>query len=146
MFMPCNYTIFNYFFITTSPNVFKIASLHCPHCVGYAGGWWKYDSRTNDEIERAYNAKEIGLETTICGNLYVIDFVNWMQYRKEYPDVRRAIKREHRGITDACHDVKGVAGIANTDRAAYNSALWQQRPHVEEVVISDSDDSTIDLT
>lgn len=55
-------------------------------------------------------------EILICGELYIIDFSNKVQYPKRNPSRKRFIKR------DACSnlDVKGVAGIVKNSSAKLN--------------------------
>lgn len=73
-------------------------------------GWWQYDPRTNQDIEEACKLNFTSFEILICGELYVIDFENKIQYPKRNPSRKRYIKR------DTCEniDVKGIAGIKGT--------------------------------
>lgn len=71
------------------------------------GGWWEYESRSANEIEIAYQQKLNELEILLCGDLYVIDFVNLRQYQKESPHKKRKIKRDLKRHGP----VKGIAGI-----------------------------------
>ncbi len=73
---------------------------------GRGGGWWKFEVRLNQEIEEAFSAQEAKLETLICGNLYVVDFQEMTQYRKDIPMRKRKIKRDV--VFAQC---KGVAGL-----------------------------------
>ena len=90
----------------------------------YAGrnGWWKYEERAAAELEEAYrrlvNTDGEQAETVIDGSnkcelliagfLYVIDFENMMQYRRNEPNRQRKIKREK---LQSVADCKGVAGL-----------------------------------
>ena len=47
-------------------------------------------------------------EMMIAGVLYVIDFVNMLQYRKDNPKKKRQIKKELKNVIVDC---KGVAGV-----------------------------------
>ena len=98
-------------------------------------GWWEYDQRTTLELEEAYkdsfkiepdpeqdespptgaanqdvsnNTVNKTCELLIAGFLYVIDFENMIQYRRNEPQRRRRIKRDQR---DQITNMKGVAGI-----------------------------------
>nr|ACO14578.1 RING finger protein 146 [Caligus clemensi] len=89
------------------------ASSHSPETAWfYEGreGWWRYDTRTSNEIEEIYAARqeneENAAELLIAGFIYVIDFDNEVQYRKNRPGRRRKIKRD---AFDA--PSKGVAGL-----------------------------------
>ena len=70
-------------------------------------GWWQYDERTSTEIEEHYKLGEKTLEMLIAGFLYIIDFDNMLQYRRNDPTRRRKIKRDLITIPDR----KGVAGL-----------------------------------
>ncbi|CAD1478758.1 unnamed protein product, partial [Heterotrigona itama] len=59
-------------------------------------GWWKYDSRTSQDLEAIYNLGSAQCEILICGMLYVIDFKNNCQYRKHQPYYKRNIKRDRK--------------------------------------------------
>ena len=92
-------------------------------------GWWEYDERTTAELEEAYKtslktAADTGetsssspnqgqdssnnCELLIAGFLYVIDFENMMQYRRNEPQRRRRVKRD---IPAQITNRKGIAGI-----------------------------------
>jgi E3 ubiquitin-protein ligase RNF146 len=76
----------------------------------YAGnnsGWWKYDPRTNKDIEDKYTEGIKKFEILIAGFLYVIDFEQMVQYRHTDTNKKRSIKRDHE------HKIptKGVAGL-----------------------------------
>ncbi|KAI8480310.1 hypothetical protein Bbelb_419580 [Branchiostoma belcheri] len=78
------------------------------YCWFYEGrnGWWQYDERTNAELEDAYTKKKKSCELLIAGFLYIIDFVNMLQFRRNDPSRRRRIKRD---LTNT--PKKGVAGV-----------------------------------
>jgi len=69
-------------------------------------GWWKYDPRTNNDLETIYKLGDAKCELLICGMLYVIDFRNKYQYRKYNPRYKRNIKRDRKDAP-----CKGVSGV-----------------------------------
>ena len=71
-------------------------------------GWWEYDSRTSEDIEEAFKMDLQSFEILICGSLYVIDFVNKVQFQKNDVNKKRKIYRELRAKVD---DFIGVAGL-----------------------------------
>jgi E3 ubiquitin-protein ligase RNF146 len=64
-------------------------------------GWWRYDPRTNEDIEQAYKLNLSQIE------IYVIDVTNFYQYCKKTPSRKRCIKRDK--IENLI--VKGEAGL-----------------------------------
>ena len=44
----------------------------------------KFDQRNNEEIEKYFKEGKERIELLICGHLYVIDFTNMQQYRKDW--------------------------------------------------------------
>ena len=83
-------------------------------------GWWEYEERDVCDLEKAYtiamdHVKESGstvkdetCELLIAGHLYIIDFQQMIQYRKDQPFRKRNVKREKQ---DKVSDFKGVAGL-----------------------------------
>ena len=71
-----------------------------------SGGWWKFETRLNDEIEEAFQKQATDFDTLIVGSLYTIDLVNLCQYKKDVPTQKRRIKRD--AVLAQC---KGVAGL-----------------------------------
>lgn len=69
-------------------------------------GWWAYDEKTSPEVEKAFKSGQRSCTLLIAGFLYVIDFENMFQMRKNEPGRRRRIKRDKRDV-----ERKGVAGI-----------------------------------
>lgn len=69
-------------------------------------GWWKYDPRTSNDLETIYKLGETRCELLICGMLYIIDFENKCQYRKNNPRYKRNIKRDRKDAP-----CKGVSGV-----------------------------------
>ncbi|XP_059093034.1 E3 ubiquitin-protein ligase rnf146-like isoform X2 [Tigriopus californicus] len=73
-------------------------------------GWWKFEQRHNQEIEASFGNQDEQLEALICGHLYIVDFKNMVQYRKDHMGRRRKIKRDV--VLARC---KGVAGLVVRD-------------------------------
>lgn len=71
------------------------------------GGWWVYERRVAEEIEKAFRDQKAQVHVQISGFLYTVDLVNMFQYREDKPDRKRHIKRG--GVNEDC--IKGVAGI-----------------------------------
>lgn len=69
-------------------------------------GWWRYDDRTSEDIEQAFEMGLNDFQILICGELYIIDLQSKVQYPKREPNKRRSIKRDSKD--SPC---KGVAGI-----------------------------------
>lgn len=69
-------------------------------------GWWKYDDRTNKELEEAHKQNINVVEILICGELYVIDLVQKLQFPKKHSSRKRYIKRDLNTTVS-----KGVAGL-----------------------------------
>jgi len=69
-------------------------------------GWWRFESRNNEELEESFQEGRGKVETLICGQLYVIDLVAMEQFQKSMPQRKRRIKRDLK--TAQC---KGVAGL-----------------------------------
>ncbi|CAL8092496.1 unnamed protein product [Orchesella dallaii] len=74
---------------------------------GRQGGWWQYDERTMQELERAFSQKLPTLQLTISGRCYTVDFSQMVQYRVDNGHIvyRRIKHGSNVGI-------KGVAGIS----------------------------------
>ena len=75
------------------------------------GGWWMYERRVAEEIEKAFNDKKEQIRVQISGFPYTIDLVSMVQYRDDKPNRKRKIQRG--GVSD--DSVKGVAGILIKD-------------------------------
>ena len=69
-------------------------------------GWWSYDEKTSLEVEKSFKSGQRSCTLLIAGFLYVVDFENMFQTRKNEPGRRRRIKRDKRDV-----ESKGVAGI-----------------------------------
>lgn len=69
-------------------------------------GWWRFEARTNEDLEEKFLTGELSMELMIVGTIYVIDFSQMEQYQKDRPNRKRKIKRDMK--TSEC---KGVAGV-----------------------------------
>ena len=69
-------------------------------------GWWLFDARASEEIEEEFQNKSAQCEVMIAGFIYIIDFTNMVQYRKDTPSRKRQIKRDQ-----AESKTKGIAGL-----------------------------------
>lgn len=70
-------------------------------------GWWKFDERTNEDIEAAFARGATKEDFLICGNMYSLDFQNMLQLRKDGCGRVRRIKRDLANVA-----AKGIAGMA----------------------------------
>ncbi|KRT80636.1 zinc finger protein, partial [Oryctes borbonicus] len=69
-------------------------------------GWWRYDDRTSEDIEEAFEMNLKQFQILICGELYIIDLEAKVQYPKRDSSRKRSIKRD---LKDAASI--GVAGL-----------------------------------
>eukprot|EP00088_Acartia_fossae_P012903 TRINITY_DN1667_c0_g1_i1.p1 TRINITY_DN1667_c0_g1~~TRINITY_DN1667_c0_g1_i1.p1 ORF type:complete len:444 (-),score=73.23 TRINITY_DN1667_c0_g1_i1:454-1785(-) len=74
-------------------------------------GWWRFERRNNEDIEKSYLQGEQSTQLLIVGKLYTIDFVRMEQYQSNFPQRKRHIKRDLR--TSQC---KGVAGLVKSTK------------------------------
>lgn len=84
-------------------------------------GWWSYDEKTSPEVEKAFKSGQRSCTLLIAGFLYVIDFENMFQTRKNEPGRRRRIKRDKKDV-----ESKGVAGIRIPGSSRSNSTAPTQ--------------------
>ncbi|XP_021943272.1 E3 ubiquitin-protein ligase rnf146 isoform X2 [Folsomia candida] len=70
------------------------------------GGWWQYDERSMQELDRAYETGSSSCQLLIAGHVYEIDFSQMLQYRSNNRNLSRRIKRDV-----AQSEKRGVAGI-----------------------------------
>lgn len=77
-------------------------------------GWWRFEARTNEDLEEKFLTGQMSMELMIVGTIYVIDFSQMEQYQKERPNRKRKIKRDMKSS-----ECKGVAGLGkNTWKSA----------------------------
>lgn len=88
-------------------------------------GWWQYDERTSHELEEAFNKDQKSTEMLIAGFLYVADFENMVQYRRNEHGRRRRIKRDVVDIPK-----KGVAGLRLDSEPALPAVTPATREHI----------------
>ncbi|CAJ0920563.1 unnamed protein product, partial [Mesorhabditis belari] len=75
-------------------------------------GWWRYDPRTEKDINDACRLGKQKCEVNTCGMTFVIDFQEMVQYRKDTPDVQREISRAD-GEQDLTRmQIRGIAGVS----------------------------------
>lgn len=84
-------------------------------------GWWSYDEKTSLEVEKAFKSGQRSCTLLIAGFLYVVDFENMFQTRKNEPGRRRRIKRDKKDV-----ESKGVAGIRILASSRSNSTAPTQ--------------------
>ncbi|XP_046968972.1 E3 ubiquitin-protein ligase rnf146 [Vanessa cardui] len=73
-------------------------------------GWWKYDERSNMDLENTYNSGETECLLLLAGTIYCVDFHNMIQIRRSDPTKRRKVKRDIPTLPS-----KGIAGIKNIE-------------------------------
>lgn len=95
-------------------------------------GWWQYDERTSRELEDAFTKGKKNTEMLIAGFLYVADFENMVQYRRNEHGRRRKMKRD---IVDI--PKKGVAGLRlDCDAANVNPARESSADGADNIATS----------
>ena len=79
---------------------------------GRSGGWWRFEERISADIEKAFtkNPKPESILVFIAGFQYTIDFSTMKQYRQQYPNRTRGIKREKLSNMSE-EEIRGVSGI-----------------------------------
>lgn len=77
-------------------------------------GWWQYDDRTSQELESKHKNGEKVFEILIAGFLYIIDYENMVQVRRNDRSRKRKIRRDLVSIPG----VKGVAGLKYSKSAS----------------------------
>lgn len=60
---------------------------------GRGGGWWLYEERHRSPIEEAYAQKLTSIELLIAGFMYIINFADMKQFRKDMVHVVRNVRR-----------------------------------------------------
>ncbi|CAB3251614.1 unnamed protein product [Arctia plantaginis] len=109
-------------------------------------GWWKYDERSNTELETAYNAGDPACTLLLAGTLYNIDFHSMTQVRRSDQTRRRRVRRD-----TPMFPSKGIAGIKTYNATAIPIQTDSDESDEVEVIevdnqvieISDSDDSVL---
>lgn len=79
-------------------------------------GWWRFETRNNDELEENLRTGNQQFETMICGHIYVMDMVKFEQYQKDRPQRKRKIRRDLKSM-----ECKGVAGLGKRSWNKTNS-------------------------
>ena len=115
-------------------------------CDGYRwyyegwNGWWQYDVRASVEMEEKFESNHLQpFEILIAGFLYIIDFENMIQYRRNDPTRRRRIKRDLSTISK-----KGVAGLkvscdTSDDNSGVDDVFVQERVQADGVEDEEND-------
>lgn len=62
--------------------------------IGLLTGWWKYDERSNIELETAFNNSGGKCKLLLAGALYCIDFENMTQVKCNDRTRRRRVRRD----------------------------------------------------
>ncbi|VDN16490.1 unnamed protein product [Dibothriocephalus latus] len=88
-------------------------------------GWWRYDTRTASEIEAAFTQSLQSCEVCIAGHIYIVDFTQMCQARKDRPGRTRRIKRDSADL-----EAKGIAGLRLSllEKAAQESVVCGSAP------------------
>ncbi|XP_050351452.1 E3 ubiquitin-protein ligase RNF146-B [Nymphalis io] len=73
-------------------------------------GWWKYDERSNMDLENMYSSGETECLLLLAGTIYCVDFHNMIQIRRSDPTKRRRVKRDIPTLPS-----KGIAGIKKVE-------------------------------
>lgn len=71
-------------------------------------GWWRYDERTNIELEEAYSQGETSVVLLIAGHNYDINFGSMTQVRSDNSRLSRRVKRDM-----VASSAKGTAGLTD---------------------------------
>ncbi|PZC84201.1 hypothetical protein B5X24_HaOG205396 [Helicoverpa armigera] len=131
---------------TVSDDEVNINSSQDEHQWFYEGrnGWWKYDERSNLELESAFNGGDPDCTLLLAGTLYIIDFQSMTQVRRSDQTRRRRVRRD-----TPMFPSKGIAGI-KTDETNVRQVKTEDEesdvvhiPTVEEIIeISDDEINT----
>ncbi|XP_052754920.1 E3 ubiquitin-protein ligase RNF146-A isoform X2 [Galleria mellonella] len=104
-------------------------------------GWWKYDERSNTELEAAFNNGDVECTLLIAGALYSIDFQNMVQVRRSDPTRRRLVRRDHSML-----QAKGVAGIKHFDSNKTAQPKSSSENNVNEIINQEAEDEIIEIS
>uniref|UniRef100_A0A2P2I327 E3 ubiquitin-protein ligase n=1 Tax=Hirondellea gigas TaxID=1518452 RepID=A0A2P2I327_9CRUS len=85
-------------------------------------GWWRYDARTNEELEAAHVAEEENLTMLLAGHNFTIDLLNMTQCRADGGGLTRNIKRD----SPLCQ-AKGTAGLHSSTLAKAEARRYELR-------------------
>ncbi|XP_075979111.1 ring finger protein 146 [Anticarsia gemmatalis] len=109
-------------------------------------GWWKYDERSNTELETAYNAGDPICTLLLAGTLYNIDFQSMTQVRRSDQTRRRRVRRD-----SPTFPAKGIAGIKTDNTNIRQSKSDDESDDVaiievvsEVIEITDSEDNVME--
>ncbi|VDO30507.1 unnamed protein product [Onchocerca flexuosa] len=78
------------------------------------GGWWRYECRHENEIEKAYQNGLHSIDLLIAGSLFCIDFDSMCQYKKDLGrrgKFTRPVKRIEEGDSSLNGAIRGIAGL-----------------------------------
>ncbi|KAI8426269.1 hypothetical protein MSG28_005157 [Choristoneura fumiferana] len=79
----------------------------CMYCC--ANGWWRYDERSNFELETAFNLRVSEFSLRLAGADYIVNFQTMVQMRKGDRTKRRKVRRAAPTLpAKACYDVPGI--------------------------------------
>ncbi|XP_011555304.2 E3 ubiquitin-protein ligase rnf146 [Plutella xylostella] len=100
-------------------------------------GWWKYDERSNVELEAAWSEGEMECLLLLAGALYCIDFSTMIQTRQSDPTRRRRVRRDAPSLP-----AKGIAGIkiideTKTEPEETSNTNEQNQPVAEVITLAD---------
>lgn len=104
----------------------------------YSGrnGWWQYDERTSEELEKAQILGMSSIEVLIAGFMYKIDLDQMLQYQVDGSSRKRSVKRDILNVPK-----KGIAGIPMPSRDTSASASGCA-PSADNSVQQTTSDST----
>ncbi|XP_072947510.1 E3 ubiquitin-protein ligase rnf146-like [Epargyreus clarus] len=98
-------------------------------------GWWKYDERSNIELESAFNTGETECMLLLAGALYCVDFQNMLQFRRSDPTRRRRVKRDVPSLPS-----KGVAGIKKIEHIQEQQEVTEENENLVQEVTEQTDE------
>ncbi|GBP80224.1 E3 ubiquitin-protein ligase RNF146 [Eumeta japonica] len=101
-------------------------------------GWWKYDERSNSELETAWSSSATDCVLLLAGALYRIDFQTMIQTRRNDHTRRRRVRRDTPTLP-----AKGIAGIKIIDNEENHQT---KRSPLEDINPEQSAESEIHTT
>lgn len=72
-------------------------------------GWWMYDDNVSQSLEKEFKSHNVSTEILTAGTVYIIDFKQMIQYRKNEPGKLRKVRREMPSRIK--NQTKGIAGV-----------------------------------